>query len=71
METIVSHSPFVMLLAKYRMTFYWGTIDKKWWLHGQVENGCLQNSVPEPAENFKSAQAEAMKYIQRKYKLSQ
>lgn len=66
----MSSSEFVALLAKYEMTFYWGAIDKKWWIVGQVENGCNQNSMPEPAENFNAAQAAALIYIQRKYKLS-
>jgi len=64
-------STFVDLLAKYRMTFYWGAINKEWWIVGQIENGCNQNSVPAPAENFNAAQVAALTYIQRKHKLAQ
>lgn len=61
---------FITLLTKYGMTFYWGAIVKKWSITGQVENGCSQNTVPTPAENFNAAQAAALEYIQRKYKLA-
>jgi len=67
----MSSSEFVALLAKYEMTFYWGAIDKKWWIIGQVEHGCNQNSIPMLAENFNAAQTAALSYIQRKYKLAQ
>lgn len=66
----MSSSEFTTLLAKYGMTFYWGALDKKWWIVGQVEHGCNQNSVPMPSENFNAAQVDALQYIQRKYKLA-
>lgn len=65
----MANAEFVDLLAKYGMTFFWGALNKKWWIIGQVEHGCAQNSVPEPAENFTIAQSAALQYIQRKYKL--
>jgi len=64
-------SEFIDLLAKYGMTFNWGAIDKKWWIVGQVEGGTAQDSRPASAENFSTAQAAALTYIQKKYKLNQ
>lgn len=66
----MSSSELVALLAQYEMTFYWGAIDKKWRIVGQVENGCNQNSIPIPAENFNAAQDAALTYIRRKYRLA-
>lgn len=66
----MSSSDFVDLLAKYEMTFYWGALDKKWWIIGQVEHGCNQNSIPMPSENFNAAQVAALDYIHQKYKLA-
>ena len=63
----MDHSELTALLAKHGMTFYWGTIKKVWWIVGQVENGCTQNTVPVPAVNFNAAQAAAVHYIQEKY----
>ena len=68
-EVRMDRSKFPGLLAKYGMTFYWGAIDKKWWIVGQVENGCNQNSIPASAESFNAAQIAALSYIQKKYKL--
>lgn len=67
----MENSEFIDLLAKYGMTFYWGAIDKKWWIIGQVEGGTAQNSRPAPAETFSAAQVAALTYIQKKYKLGQ
>jgi hypothetical protein len=66
---MMDSSEFVALLAKYRMTFYWGAINKNWWIIGPVENGCNQDTSPEPAENFDAAQIAALKYIHEKYNL--
>jgi len=63
-------SDLVALLAAYRMSFYWGAINKTWRITGQVENGCSQDTSPEPAENFNAAQAAAVIYIQKKYALA-
>jgi len=66
----MDRSELTALLAKYGMTFYWGAINKNWWIVGQVENGCNQFTSPEPAENFNAAEVAALNYIQKKYSLA-
>jgi len=56
-----------VLLAKNRLTFYWGAIDKKWWIIGKPEHGCAQNSIPEAAKCLNDAQVCAIRYILKKY----
>lgn len=64
----MNKTELIALLADHQMTFHWGTVKKNWWIVGQVENGCAQNTVPAAAENFNAAQAAAVHYIQEKYK---
>ena len=64
----MDNTELITLLAEHKMTFYWGTVKKVWWIVGQVANGCAQNTVPAPAENFNAAQAAAVHYIHEKNK---
>jgi hypothetical protein len=63
-------SDLVALLAAYRMSFHRGAINKNWWITGLVENGCSQDTSPEPAEHFNAAQAAALAYIRGKYHIA-
>jgi len=66
--TGLDHSEFAALLARHQLTFYWGAVNKRWWISLTSENNNHRNIITVPAEDFLAARAAASDYINRKFK---